>query len=85
MRRIGYKAALRLHRLIDTVEQAIDGHHKRPHLGGKVLFCYRVQLLFGALVDFIRERSNGPKHLAHQIRHDQQQDRHQYQKRHQGS
>ena len=80
VRGIGDKAALRFHGLVDTREQAIDGHGKWTHLKRKVLLFDRVQLLIGAQVDFFGEGGNGPEHLAHQVGDDQQQHRHQNEK-----
>jgi hypothetical protein len=81
VRGIRHKAALRFHRLADTGEQAID-RHKRAYLDRKVAVFDRMQFLLCALVDFLGQRRDGPEHLAHQVSDDQQQHRHENQKRH---
>ena len=81
MGRIGHKTSLAVHGLCDAVEQAVDSHDKRPHLGGQMLFVNRVQFLFGTLVDFCRQHGDGAKQLADQITDHQQQYRKQDQER----
>ena len=81
MRRVGDEAALHLHGLRDTGQQSVDRHHERTHFGGKLILRQRIEFVLAALVDVRGKGRDGAKHLADQIGHDQQQHRHEHQKR----
>lgn len=83
MRGVGNEPALRLHQLRDPAKQAIDGQHERTDLHGQMDVQNRMHLMLGALVNFKGKMGDRPKHLAHQIDGDQQQDRNQDQERQQ--
>ena len=74
MRRVGNEPPLRLHGLLDAVEQPVDGEDERSNLGGQGLVCHRVQLGLTPAVHLFRDAPQRLEGLAHHVGDGQQQD-----------